>query len=511
MSRLGLLDQAMFKLEEGGLAPVHMCGAMILEASDSPYPVDGTVVADHLAACMEEVSLMRQRLVQDPLKMGDLRLVEDPHFDVRNHVSCSTLDEPGGYEELTEALGEFSARRLDLTGPLWRCEVFEGLAGGQIALAIKIHHAIQDGTGAQRILGRIWSPEPLPGRKPQSKARQADTVPTPLSLLGGALVENAQRLYIKAPSFLFNNIRPIVRNLSKVISNNMLAGPAQGQAIGPKPVKAHKTSLNVAPISTRRAVSYLELPLKELRSLCRHFGCSINDLALLLNSYALEHYFADIGEVIDFDLVAGMPIDLRSEADVSAGNMLALTRVNLHNTVGDIRERLQAIVEQTAAIKATTKPGTGSGEAEPGIDYEALGDLFSPLTLDIMIYSIGRFRLMDKATFINVAIANVPGSRVPVYLAGAKMHSQIPMGPCADSLALNVTIGSTEELLVMGYHGCGETVQDKELFVQGAREAFQALKRVSRRGSRAGARQRRKPTANKASPKTKRAPSIRSP
>jgi hypothetical protein len=242
-------------------------------------------------------------------------------------------------------------------------------------------------------------------------------------------------------------------------------------------------------------VSYLELPLDEVKALRRTFDCSVNDLVLLLNSYALEHYFAGIGEAIDFDLVAGMPVDLRPKGDVAMGNRLAFTRVNLNNSVGDIRERLQAIISQTAAIKASTKPGKPSADTDPGIDYNALGGLFSPLTLDIIVHGMARFNLMDKATFINVAIANVPGPQTSVYLAGAKMHSQIAMGPCADSLALNITISSTGEYLVMGYHGCGEIVGDKELLVEGARRAFHSLK--------SAARQRRKPAVRKARSKKK--------
>ena len=128
---------------------MYMSGCMILDCSDSPHTVNGKILADHVAACMEEIPLMRQRLVQDPLQLGDLRLVEDPHFDVRDHVSRTSLKPPGGYAELTAALGTFSASRMELSRPLWHFEVIDGLEKGQIAIAMRLHHAIHLATICQ--------------------------------------------------------------------------------------------------------------------------------------------------------------------------------------------------------------------------------------------------------------------------------------------------------------------------------------------------------------------------
>lgn len=493
--RLALLDQLMFKLEEGGLSPIHMCGAVILETSDSPYPVDGKIIADHLAACLEEVPLMRQRLIQDPLKLGDLRLVDDPGFAVRHHITCTTLPSPGGYGELAEALGNFSSSRMDLSRPLWSMEVIDGLENGRIAIALCLHHAILDGTGALRILGALWSEDPTPGRKPKTEAWKAPALPSRLRLLSDATLENAQRLYVKLPRFLLSNTAPLIRTLATELSKRIPFAEQHRESASPLP-KVRKTSLNVAPISSKRAVSYLELPLDDIKALRKAFDCSINDLALLFSSCALQHYFAGIGERVDFDLVAGMPINLRSEDDDSAGNALALSRVSLHNTVADIRDRLRAIVHDTTSVKRSTKPAESLENTSTAVDYKALGTLFSPLVLDAMIHGVVRFGLLDRATLINVAVANVPGPQVPVYVAGARMHSQVPMGPCADTLALNITIGSTDECLILGFHGCARAIRDKELLPAGALQAFETLKK--------SAGLRRKPAARTAGSKHRR-------
>ena len=478
MSELGLLDQAMFKLEVAGMSPMYMCGAFILETADSPYPVDSAILADHVAACMEEIPLMRRRLVQDPLGIGNLQLVEDPQFDVRNHISCTSLEAPGDYKALMAKLGEFSGRRLDLDRPLWQFEIIDGLKGGRIAIAAHIHHTIMDGKEGLRVIAAMLSDKPAAGRKPRKQSRHRRVPRGPISLVGDALRENLRRLYIEAPRVAWRNAGPIARAGFRALSKRVSA--RDQRAVG-KSVKVHRTSLNVAPISARRVVSCLELPLAEVKTLHRAFDCSINDLVLLFSSCALEYYFARIGEAVDFDLIAGMPVDVRAKDDTSAGNALSLARVSLHNTIGDIRERLRAIHDETAAIKKTVRHTGDTAGTEPEIDLKGLESLVGPVLLDAASRAIVKFNLLDKATFINLGISNVPGNQIPPYCAGARVRTLIPLAPPMDSLALAITVTSTSDHLVLTYHGCAETLGDTELLVEGARRAFQSLQKASPR------------------------------
>ncbi|MGI9295522.1 MAG: wax ester/triacylglycerol synthase domain-containing protein, partial [Pseudomonadales bacterium] len=211
MSKLSLLDQLFYKLESGGMSPMYMGGAMIVDPTDSPFPLDGKILADHLAARMEKIPLMRQKLVQDRLKIGDMRLVGDPDFNVKNHITRTRLEAPGDYKQLTDCLGNFSAQRMDLNRPLWRYEVIEGLKGGHVAIAMHLHHAVIDGMGAQEALSTIWSTKPEAPEQPGGKVWQVDELPTSFELIRDALTENAQRLYIKMPTFLLKSGAPLFK------------------------------------------------------------------------------------------------------------------------------------------------------------------------------------------------------------------------------------------------------------------------------------------------------------
>lgn len=492
MTKLGLLDQAFLKTEQGGLSPMYMGGATILDPSTSPYPLDAHMLASHIAAQMEKIPLMRQRLVQDKLRIGNVRLEDDPDFDINNHVSVVHLEGPAGYDELTEYLAQFSVRRLDLERPLWHYEVIDGLANGQIAMAMHLHHSILDGVGAGQALAGLWSDSPVPAETPRSRAWKVTAQSGTLKMIGGAIVENVKRFYADTPMFIWQNSRPILKALGAQLGKRLRQDSKSEADTGIHLPEVQKTSLNISGLSNSRVVAYLELPLVEIKALKNEHDCSINDLALFLNSYALSHYFEGIGEEINFDLVAAMPINMRAEGDVSAGNSMGFARVNLHNTIANARERLDAITRDTRKIKRNTARSGKTDEEGSKVDFGKLSELFSPVLLEAIVYGVTRFELLDKLPpFVNVSITNVPGPPGPIFIAGAKQVTNIPMAPCFDILALTVTITSSEDRLAIGYHGCGEAIQNKELLVEGVRRGLAALKGKYR---------------GKTSPKRKKAP-----
>src|SRR5271156_3472836 len=105
-------------------------------------------------------------------------LVVDPHFNVKNHVVFTTLDEPGDYETLTDCLEIFTSQRLDVSLPLWRLMIIEGLHGGKYGVVLQMHHSLVDGTGAMQVLGSLWDNEPVPAESPNAEDFLCDPAPT---------------------------------------------------------------------------------------------------------------------------------------------------------------------------------------------------------------------------------------------------------------------------------------------------------------------------------------------
>lgn len=483
MTKLSLFDQLFYSSEQAGLPPLYMGGAMIIDASASPYKLTAGNVAAHLAARLEKIPLMRKKIVRDPLKIGKLRLVDDPGFEARKHITTTTVSKPGGYKELTECLGAFSSQRMDLTRPPWHYEVIAGLEGGRLAIAMHLHHSVIDGLGALDALSSIFDMKPVKPQKPSKRNWRVEQEPVPFALLSSALLENAERVFVKTPSYIKKSGLPLTRVLATKLFGRMKPQDKPDDSAYVLP-KVRRTSLNPETASFKRVVSYVEFPLSDAYAIRKHFNCSINDLALMLNSCALDYYFRRIGEKVDFDLVNVMPMNARKHGEKTAGNVLTISRVNLHNTIRSLPTRLKTIAQDTARIKSQQRSADG-----PSLDGRSLMDLFSPWVVDGLCYAMARLNLAGKVLIGNVAVTNVPGSPVQLYLAGAPLLTAVPMAPVLGAgVALTVTVSSTDRFLLLGYHGDGEAIKDKELFVAGAHQAFAKLLGLATRSDRRGGR-----------------------
>lgn len=483
MRKLSLIDEIFYKTEQYGMSPTYGTGIYVIDPATAQAQLTPADIANHVLARVEKIPMMRQKLVQDAVKIGHMRLVDDPDFNAKHHVVFTTVDQPGDYEQLTDCLEIFTSQRLDVSLPLWRLIVIEGLRGGRYGVVVQMHHSLIDGSGAMQVLGSLWDKEPVPAETPNAEDFLCDPAPTPLELLRDALIENAARLYIHTPKYLVKSGVPVAKSALKVLANKVM--PVQDRrnsdGSGSRLPRVRKTSLNVHQVSATRSIAYTDLPLQEAKAVIKSFGGKINDLVMLMNSYALQHYFNRIGETIDFDLVAVMPISQRT-SEGSGNDQLSVARLSLHNTIDGIEERLAAIIADTASIKRAGEPEQSAGLPNKAAtwDVKELIELFSPVILDAAFYGVVKTRVLDKLTFCNVAITNVPGTaKDPLYLAGAKQESLIPLVPPADTIGLTISITSTPQLLLVTYNGCGEAVKDKALFVEGARHCYEQLKALS--------------------------------
>ncbi len=470
--KLSLLDQAIFKLEEAGLGPVPMWGAMIINPKTAPGELTAQDIADHLAARVEKIPLMRKKPVQDKLRIGSIRLVDDPDFDVSNHVSVTRVKKPGGYRELAEHLGEFSRKPIPTDRPLWQFEVIEGLRGGKFAVATHIHHGILDGAGAMAALAGLNDLEPCEPEKPRGKPWPADAEPGTARLVGEALLESLNRQFVKTPQLVRKSVGPLLKAGAQKAANKLSRNETHSDLDQPTLAKVavRKTSLNPARLSRERKVAWKALSLSRVKAVSRQHGCTINDIALTLCSVALDQYYSARNESVGFDQVAMMPFNIRTEQDGVAGNALTLRAVNLHNTRENLPERLRAISADTRILKQEVRPNT-----KGPLDGKALMAVFSPFLLESALRLVSRFDLMGRVKIANTLISNVPGAPVPLYVAGAAVETVIPMAPVLDGMALSCTIASTHSKLVIGFHGCAEALGDMDALVAGVEQGFKAL------------------------------------
>ena len=105
-------------------------------------------VARKLAENASATMRFRQRLLTNPVGMGQPSWVEDPEFDVARHLHRVRLPAPGTMNEVS-AVGWAIAPATSFPGPC----VVGGLGGaglndGRLVVVIKFAHAMSDGVGA---------------------------------------------------------------------------------------------------------------------------------------------------------------------------------------------------------------------------------------------------------------------------------------------------------------------------------------------------------------------------
>ena len=88
----------------------------------------------------------------------------------------------------------------------------------------------------------------------------------------------------------------------------------------------------------------------------------------------------------------------------------------------------------------------------------------------------GRSKLANKMPPVaNVAISNVPGPKVALYMAGARMLTYYPVSIAVHSMALNVTVQSYNGALDFGLIACRKAMPDLPELARYMQQAHQEL------------------------------------
>jgi WS/DGAT/MGAT family acyltransferase len=216
---------------------------------------------------------------------------------------------------------------------------------------------------------------------------------------------------------------------------------------------APKTPINVN-VTNQRVFSSFSVPLAELKHIARGNGVTLNDVVMGICSGALRHYLADLNCRPQEPLLAGVPVSLREEGNTDMNTQASMMRISLASHIKDPIERLQAIRKASAAAKALT----ASMKSAMPTDFPSLG---APWLLSGVASLFGRSKLANSLPPVaNVAISNVPGPTMALYMAGAKMLTYYPVSIVVHSMGLNVTVQSYNGSLDFGLIACRKAMPD---------------------------------------------------
>jgi hypothetical protein len=133
-------------------------------------------------------------------------------------------------------------------------------------------------------------------------------------------------------------------------------------------------------------------------------------------------------------------------------------------------KRLEHIRAASAAMKSTL----GSVKSILPTDFPSLG---LPWLIEAAASLYGKAKVADRIPQVaNVAISNVPGPPMPLYLAGARMLTNYPTSIVVHGMAFNVTVQSYAGSLDFGMMADAKAMPDVKVFAQAVEIAFDDLR-----------------------------------
>ena len=208
--------------------------------------------------------------------------------------------------------------------------------------------------------------------------------------------------------------------------------------------------------SLQRRMEVLRAPFAATREAAKRHGGTLNTAFLAAAADAAGRYHRERGAPVE-TLRASMAVSTRT-AD-SGANAFSLVRMMVPTTDMPVGERFAAIHEATAGAKA----GTG------GASLDTLAAVAATLPTS-MITRLAR----QQAHTVDFATSNVRGAPMALFLAGAQILENYPVGPLG-GVAFNLSLLSYAGSLDMGVNIDTAAVTEPDLLRHSLQRAFADL------------------------------------
>ena len=467
MEQLSAQDASFVYLDTPN-TPMHIGSVAIYDPSTAPGGfVRFKDILRHIEGRLDKARSFRQKLVRVPFDLDHPYWVEDANFDLEYHVRHVALPQPGDWRQLCIQVARLHARGMDLTKPLWEFNIVEGLDNipgipkGSFALVSKVHHAAIDGMSGVELSASVHDlePKPVPEVPPSSWKPEQDP----------KLTEMLMRTWFTSVT------QPL--KFAKTVANTVpgiarLGKQVAGGAVSLKSAKMAPQTIFGGKVGPHRVWDGVVYPLADVRAIKERVdGATVNDVVLTIIGGALREYLLGRDALPKSSMTAMAPISVRAEGEKeSLGNLVSAMTVQLGTHIADPVERLHYIHKEVKNSKAMTN----AVGARTLTDYSQ----FMPAALaglGARLYTRLGVANMHSPAF-NCVATNVPGPRVPLYFAGAKLVRMMGTGPIFDGMGLINTIYSYGPEIAISFTSDRAIMPDPAIYAQSLQRSFEALR-----------------------------------
>ena len=403
---------------------------------------DRTRLRARMVTAAGAVPRLRQRVVPALGRLAPPEWREDPDFDLDYHLRWVALPAPGTMRQLLDLASGVVHDPFDRTRPLWEFVVVEGLEGGRAAMVQKLHHAITDGEGGIRMSEQFIDLErdataPIAPSRPVPEVPDGGLVATTVD----TLTHNVRRA-LGVARRATEEAGTLVRHPSRLAAvgeaATELAASAARQLVVTDPARSPLWTQR----SLRRRLEVLQVPMDEAKVAAKALGGTLNDLFVTAAAGGAGAYHRAAGFPVE-DLRISMPISTRRDGS-AGGNAFTPTRVLVPAGIEDPVERFAAVRERLATTRHERALGVADG-------FAGLANLL-PTSVVVRL-------ARQQVETVDFATSNVRGAPFPLYIAGARILANHPIGPTGGT-AWSLTLMSYDGSLDMGLNVDAGAVED---------------------------------------------------
>lgn len=390
--------------------------------------------------------------------------VDDPDFDLDHHLRRVILGRGATDDQALALATDLALAPFDPDRPLWEFTVIEGLPGGRAAMVQKLHHTITDGKGGIRMSVAFIdlerdAPDP-PDLRDDPPPPHPDR--TPLAITA-SLLRNAEAAVRQAQAragSLAGTMTAPVRHPAQLAST-LASLPAESAATIRSLIRqfgvtgSHRSTLWTER-SLQRELHVFHVSLDQVRHTAQALGGSVNDLFVAAAAGGAGRYHRQRG-VEPGELRMTMPVSTRTDQNM-AGNAFTPTRV-LIPTDSDPLARFNEVHQRLAVTKTERTHGLLSQLAGP-----------AKIVPRPVLVRLARQQVMT----VDFTTSNVRAAPFDLYIAGALMEHNYPVGPLMGT-AWNLTTMSYRGNLDLGLHADSAAVAEPAALAADIAAAFQEL------------------------------------
>ncbi len=451
--RLNETESLLWSLEQNP----HLSSAMGTLVQLDGIP-DTDRMRDTFSHAVAAVPALHERVKESGLPLEPPSWVADTNFDLDYHLRFVRLPKGATTRDLHETSCRLLNDPFDRTRPLWQVHVISGTRSRRGALLIKLHHSIADGAAALKLAAHLVDfaadADPKEGANLEDLRSQWDVEEEPAKARS---VTEAIRTGAERVIGILNDAAGTLNDPSRLANAGSETMSAARSLFEQVPGSESSSSTLLASRSRNRRLFALKVNLNKLKRAAESRELSLNDLFVGVAGQAVLAYHRESEVEIDA-LRASVIVSTRRPGGDDRPN--AFMPVTLTVPGGDA-----TVDEQALAVHHQVRAKREQIQDQP--DLLGIVGTMAGLAPSTLVATVAA----EQAARVDFATSNLPGSPMPMWIAGCEIKRMTPIGPVGGT-AFNLTLLTYGNTADMGLHVDPVAISDPELLHTLLIEAF---------------------------------------